>query len=294
MTISEHHPLLRNAFETSAFTYYDTKRHDALNLDLGHTDGYYHHHFAVGDFDHAVLDLTGPERQDAINAELHRMETRQVDTLISALAPVEPTARILDAGSGRGGTAILLHQAFGCSIEGVNFSAYQNAFAREQAVKHGCADKVRFHDRNMTTTGFDDNTFDCVVTNETTMYVDPNETFPEFARILKPCGRYVLLTWCINDALAPHPAEANAIDEHYCCHTHRRTTYLQALINARLVPYQVDDLTEPAIPYWVLRSQSTLATGIEKPYLDGYHGNRINYIRISARKQEEGQTAVKA
>ncbi len=58
----------------------------------------------------------------------------------------------------------------------------------------------------------------------------------EFARILKPGGRYVLVTWCNNDALNPHPPEAAAIDEHYHCHTHRRTTYLRALIDAGLTP----------------------------------------------------------
>ncbi|WP_033037353.1 SAM-dependent methyltransferase [Streptomyces monomycini] len=281
---SEPTAALRTPLEQAAFDYYDNKRDDPINLKLGETDGFYHHHFAVGDFDRKVLLTSGEERAQAINAELHRMETRQVDALSEALGPVAPQARILDGGSGRGGTAILLHKAFGCRVDGVNISAYQNEFARRQAQEHNCAEKVHFHDRNMAATGFPDASFDYVVTNETTMYVDPYETFAEFARLLKPAGRYVLLTWCNNDVLAPHPPEATAIDAHYHCHTHRRTTYLKALIESGLIPYQVDDLTQPATPYWELRSYSRYATGIEQHYLDGYRSDRVNYIRIASRR----------
>ncbi|MFJ8677609.1 SAM-dependent methyltransferase [Streptomyces sp. NPDC093589] len=287
MTVHHDSSLLRNAFETDAFAYYDTKRHDALNLDLGHSDGFYHHHFAVGDFDRSILNLTGTQRQEAINRELHRMETHQVDTLEEALGPVAREARILDAGSGRGGTAFLLHRTFGCRIDGVNFSTYQNDFARDQARRHGYADTVRFHDLNMTDTAFPDASFDYVVSNETTMYVDLDEAFTEFARVLKPGGCYVLLTWCVNDAVTDAPPEAAAIDEHYHCHTHRRSSYLSSLIKAGLTPYQVDDLTRRALPYWELRSESPLASGVEQPYLSGYQSDRVNYIRIAARRRAD-------
>ncbi|GHF25297.1 methyltransferase [Streptomyces mashuensis] len=278
--------LARTRFEAEAHTYYDTKRNDALNLDLGHTDGYYHHHFAVGDFDRSILTFTGRARQQAIATELHRMETRQVDVIVDALTPLDSRARVLDAGSGRGGTALLLHHAFGCHVDGVNFSTYQNTFARLQADKHGCADTVRFHDRNMVDTGFADASFDAVVTNESTMYVDLHEAFTEFARVLKPGGRYTLTTWCRNEAIAPHSREAEAIDRHYRCHTHRRAGYLRALLDAGLIPYQVDDLTSRAIPYWELRHESELASGIETAYLTGYQSGRVNYIRITSRKAE--------
>ncbi|MFF2619861.1 SAM-dependent methyltransferase [Kitasatospora sp. NPDC058046] len=276
-------PLLRTPRERDAFDYYDNKRDDALNLGLGDLDGYYHHHFAVGTFDASVLSLAGADRERAVNAEMHRMETRQVDYITELLRALPGDGRILDGGSGRGGTALLLHRALGCQVDGVNISAYQNEFARQQAYLHGCADHVHFHNRNMAVTGFPDNSFDAVVTNEATMYIDLHETFAEFARVLKPGGRYVLMTWCNNDAMGSSPAETMAIDTHYHCHTNARSTYLRELLNANLIPYQVDDFTRAAVPYWVLRSLSHLATGIEKPYLDGYLSDRVNYMRIAAR-----------
>ncbi|WP_338675818.1 methyltransferase domain-containing protein [Streptomyces sp. SCSIO 30461] len=276
--------LVRNPFEAEAFAYYDTKRDDALNLHLGHLDGLYHHHFAVGDFDRSVLELTGHAQQSAISHEIHRLETRQVDSVLGALTQSGAHSRILDAGSGRGGTAFLLHHVLGCRVDGVNFSAYQNRFARAQALERGVADMVHFHDLNMTHTRFPAESFDAVVTNETTMYVELDEAFSEFARVLETDGRYVLLTWCVNDTVVPgQPVEAT-IDAHYRCRTHSRRGYLRALLDAGFVPYQVDDLTQAAIPYWELRSRSELTTGIEQTYLDGYRSGRISYIRIVSRK----------
>lgn len=276
--------LLRNPFEAAAHRYYDTKRDDALNLGLGHTDGFYHHHFAVGDFDHRVLELTGPAREKAIGAELHRMETQQVDLLVDGLGPVKPAERVLDAGSGRGGTALLLHRSLDCDVDGVNFSAYQNAFARAEAERLGCAGRVRFHDRNMADTGFPSGAFDHVVTNETTMYVEVAEAFAEFSRLLRPGGTYVLVTWCRNEAVSTACTEAEAIDTHYRCRTHSRGEYLRALLAAGLVPSRVEDLTREAVPYWELRSQYELASGIETAYLNGYRSDSVNYMRIVARK----------
>lgn len=279
---------VRNEFERAAFTYYDTKRDDTLNLDLGHFDGFHHHHFAVTDFDHVVLETTDPElREQAIRREIHRLETEQVVAFTDALSPLSPDTRILDAGSGRGGTSLLLHQRYGCEIDGVNFSQYQTEFARSAACRLNADSRVRFHQRNMCATGFDDASFDVVITNETTMYVDLREAFTEFARVLKPAGRYILTTWCINDARGTAPPEAAAIDRHYKAHTHTRDQYLTALREAGLFPYQVDDLTRQATPYWELREQSVLASGVEQHYLSGYRSNRINYIRICARAVED-------
>ncbi|MFI6689853.1 SAM-dependent methyltransferase [Streptomyces sp. NPDC050485] len=279
------HALIRNEYEASVFDLYDTKRNDPLNLDLGKTDGYYHHHFAVRDFDRSLLELAGEQRETAINVELHRMETDQVQIVVNALQYLPSSARVLDAGSGRGGTALLLNRALHCQVDGVNFSTYQNGFARTEAERLQVGEQVRFHDRNMIDTGFPDGYFDAVVTNETTMHVSPDEAFAEFARVLRRGGRYVLISWCHNDAVPSDPQEVAAIDDHYRCHVHHRSTYLRVLLENDLIPYQVDDLTLAAIPYWELRSESTLASGIEPSFLSGHRADRLNYIRVISRRR---------
>ncbi|WP_308208195.1 SAM-dependent methyltransferase [Actinomadura madurae] len=50
-----------------------------------------------------------------------------------------PGHRLLDAGSGRGGTSIMANAAFGCRVDGVSISQTQVDFANAEAERHGVA-----------------------------------------------------------------------------------------------------------------------------------------------------------
>ncbi|MFF8287488.1 SAM-dependent methyltransferase [Streptomyces albus] len=277
---------VRDQYEHELNAHWEAKQHDDINLMLGEMDGLYHHHYAVGDFDRDVLTSPPDRRQKRILQEMHRMENEQVELVLDGMGRLPACARVLDAGSGRGGTSFMVHDRLGVRVDGVNFCEHQLAFARQLSGRRGCADSVRFHYGNMAATPFPDASFQGVVTNETTMYVDLFETFREFARLLEPGGRYVLVTWCENDAITTPGtrAEISAIDEHYVCHIHRRSTYFSALQANGLVPSTVRDLTAKAIPYWELRSHSDLRTGVEQSFLDGYRANRLNYLVIVAER----------
>ncbi|GAA3560232.1 methyltransferase domain-containing protein [Nonomuraea rosea] len=277
--------LVRNAYEGELNEHWEAKTHDDINLLLGAEDGLYHHHYAVGDFDRMILAAPPAVREQLILTEMHRLETEQVNLITDGLGRVPATARVMDAGSGRGGTSFMIHQRFGCQVEGVNFCSHHHEFAQELAIRHGCQDQVGFNLANMVDTPFSDGSFDYIVSNETTMYVDLDEAFAEFARLLRPGGRYVLVTWCRNDAVAETSPDVEAIDEHYVCHIHRRSTYLRALLEHDLIPSTVADLTTEAIPYWELRTASQLATGVEAPFLNAYRMNQMNYLVIVAERK---------
>ncbi|MEW9551204.1 cyclopropane-fatty-acyl-phospholipid synthase family protein [Nonomuraea sp. NPDC050783] len=276
--------IIRNEYEQQLHSHWAAKQHDDINLLLGAMDGLYHHHYAVGDFDRTVLTVPADQRQQLILREMHRMESEQVELILDGLGAVPANARVLDAGSGRGGTSFILHDRLGCRVDGVNFCEHHIAFSRKLAEARGCGDSVRFHYANMTATGFPDASYQYVVSNETTMYVDLFEAFHEFARLLEPGGRYVLVTWCANDAVAASGAspEIDAINDHYVCRIHPRSTYMRALAANGLVPSKVRDLTAEAIPYWELRSHSELRTGVESAFLQGYRSNRLNYLLVAA------------
>ncbi|MFF7802257.1 SAM-dependent methyltransferase [Streptomyces olivaceus] len=285
--------VVRDDYEAQLSDHWEAKQNDDINLLLGEMDGFYHHHYAVGDFDRGVLTAPPGRRQQLILNEMHRMESEQVALIHDGLGEVPPGARVLDAGSGRGGTSFMLHDRWGCRVDGVNFCEHHLDFSRELARRKGCADSVRFHYANMVATSFPDASFQYLVTNETTMYVDLFEAFTEFARLLEPGGRYVLVTWCENDAAeAPGTSpEIGAIDSHYVCRIHRRSTYFRALAASGLIPSAVRDLTAEAMPYWELRSHSDLSTGVEKAFLDGYRRNRLNYLVIVAEKAKDAGPA---
>jgi geranyl diphosphate 2-C-methyltransferase len=274
--------VLHTAYQKSVAAYWDRNVDDPVNLLLGHVDGIYHHHYGIGDYDPSVLEGPSEIRDDRIIKEMHRLETMQAHLLLDHLGDVSPDDRLLDAGSGRGGTSLMAHQRFNCRVDGVTISEYQVGFANAQAERWGVADHVKFHFRNMLDTGFDTASFRGVWTNETTMYVDLFSLFSEFSRLLEYGGRYVCITGCYNDVTGGRSKAVSRIDEHYICNIHPRSEYFKALSAHNLVPINVIDLTASTIPYWELRAKSSVATGIEEAFLTAYRENSFHYLLIAA------------
>ncbi|WKX71379.1 geranyl diphosphate 2-C-methyltransferase [Streptomyces sp. XD-27] len=273
--------VLRTEYQKSVAEYWNTEK-DPVNLRLGEVDGLYHHHYGIGDFDPSVLE--GPEdtRDQRVIEELHRLETAQADVLLDHLGAIAPAHRLLDAGSGRGGTSIMANARFGCQVDGVTISEAQVGFANSQAAQRGVADQVRFHFRNMLDTAFDTGSRRGIWTNETTMYVDLFELYAEFSRLLEYGGRYVCVTGCSNDVTGLRSKAVSRIDEHYTCNIHPRSEYFKAMAANSLVPINVVDLTSATIPYWELRAKSSVATGIEEAFLTAYKEGSFHYLLIAA------------
>ncbi|MFE3519601.1 geranyl diphosphate 2-C-methyltransferase [Streptomyces sp. NPDC059166] len=276
------HPL-RSLYQKSVANYWNQER-NPVNLRLGEVSGVYHHHYGIGEVDWSALEGPEASRQERLTAELHRLECAQADLLMSHLGDILPEDRLMDSGSGRGGSSFVANSRFGCQVDGVSISETQVAFANGQAKERGVDDKVRFHLKNMLHTGFETDSFQAIWNNESTMYVDLSLLFPEYARLLKHGGRYVTITGCYNDAYGLPSRAVSEINAHYICNIHPRSTYFREMAANRLVPVSVVDLTAATIPYWELRATSPLATGIEKAFLDAYKGGSFQYLLIAADK----------
>jgi geranyl diphosphate 2-C-methyltransferase len=275
--------VLRSEYQKSVASYWNNEK-DPVNLRLGDVDGLYHHHYGIGEVDLSVLE--GPEgtRDERIIAELHRLETAQAEVLLDHLGDVTAEDSLLDAGCGRGGTSIMANQRFGCEVDGVSISEQQVGFANNQAERRGVADRVRFHFRNMLDTGFDTRSRRGIWNNESTMYVDLADLFAEHSRQLEFGGRYVTITGCYNDVTGGRSQAVSQIDQHYTCNIHPRSRYFKAMAANNLVPITVLDLTAQTIPYWELRAKSSVATGIEGPFLTAYREGSFHYLLIAADK----------
>jgi geranyl diphosphate 2-C-methyltransferase len=274
-------PVLRTAYQQSVAAYWNAER-DPVNLRLGEVDGFYHHHYGIGDYDASVLEAPAGLRDQAIIAEMHRLESAQADLLLDQFGTVRPTDLLLDGGAGRGGTSFMANLRFGCLVDGVSISEAQVEFANAQALERGVADRVRFHYRNMLDTGFATGSHQVIWTNETTMYVGLHELYREFARLLRSGGRYVCITGCSNDVTGGRSRAVSQIDQHYTCNIHPRSEYFRALAANDFVPITVVDLTPDTIPYWELRAQSSVATGIEDAFLTAYREGSFHYLLIVA------------
>jgi geranyl diphosphate 2-C-methyltransferase len=274
--------VLHTAYQKSVAAYWNDNQQDPVNLRLGDVDGLYHHHYGIGEYEPSVLEGPDDTRDDRIINEMHRLETQQANLLLDHLGDISHGDRLMDAGSGRGGTSFMAHQRFGCRVDGVTISECQVGFANNQADQRGVADQVKFHFRNMLDTGFETGSRRGIWTNETTMYVDLLQAFGEFSRLLEYGGRYVCITGCYNDVTGGRSKAVSRIDEHYICNIHPRSDYFKALAANNLVPINVIDLTSHTIPYWELRSKSSVATGIEDPFLTAYREGSFHYLLIAA------------
>ncbi|MGH8922679.1 MAG: geranyl diphosphate 2-C-methyltransferase [Acidimicrobiales bacterium] len=283
MTIARPAPaeVLRTDYQKSVASYWN-KEKDPVNLRLGDVDGLYHHHYGIGEVDQSVLQ--GPEatRDERMIAEMHRLETAQAEVLLDHLGDVSPGDRLLDAGCGRGGSSIMANQRFGCQVDGVSISQKQVDFANGQAEARGVEDQVRYHFRNMLDTGFETASRRAIWNNESTMYVDLFDLFAEHSRQLEFGGRYVTITGCYNDVTGGRSKAVAQIDQHYTCNIHPRSAYFKAMTANNMVPISVVDLTAQTIPYWELRAKSSVATGIEGPFLTAYREGSFHYLLIAA------------
>jgi geranyl diphosphate 2-C-methyltransferase len=273
--------VLRNEYQKSVADYWN-KEQDPVNLRLGDVDGLYHHHYGIGEVDWSVLEGPDESRDERIIAEMHRLETAQAEVLLDHLGDIGPGDRLLDAGCGRGGSSIMANARFGCAVDGISISEKQVAFANEQAARRGVADRVRYHFRNMLDTGFETAAYRGIWNNESTMYVDLFDLFAEHARQLEFGGRYVTITGCYNDVTGGRSKAVAQIDQHYTCNIHPRSAYFRAMTANNLVPISVVDLTAQTIPYWELRAQSSVATGVEDPFLTAYREGSFHYLLIAA------------
>ncbi|MGW4897209.1 geranyl diphosphate 2-C-methyltransferase [Kitasatospora sp. NPDC004240] len=254
-----------------------------VNLRLGDVDGLYHHHYGIGEIDHAALGAPeDSEREKKVIAELHRLESAQTDVLLDNLGEITPADTLVDAGCGRGGSMVMAHQRFGCKVEGVTLSAKQAEFGNRRARELGIQDSVRSRVCNMLDQPFGTGEIAASWNNESSMYVDLHDLFAEHSRMLAVGGRYVTITGCWNPRYGQPSKWVSQINAHFECNIHSRREYLRAMADNRLVPQAVIDLTPATLPYWELRATSSLVTGIEEAFISSYKDGSFQYVLIAA------------
>ena len=264
--------------------YQDVQRADR-NLALSGGKGIVNHHFGIGQIDWSKY--TDIPSQGQIAEIINNLELNQINTLTNIMGPVLPEHKVLDAGSGRGGTAFSIVNKFCAQVTGITIAPYQAGFSQELEEKFWHTGKANFLVMDMLELGFDENTFDHVITNETTMYIgNLNTLFTGFRRVLKPNGRYTLSTWFINENYEGRENLVEKINSHYSgTKMHTRQEYHEALATSGLSEIESKDLTHDAIPHWEIRSKWDQASGIEPAFLEGHRIGKLAYLMISSEKE---------
>ena len=157
----------------------------------------------LGDVILAALEKAGKNiscltPEDLAPIDQFHIRGRKATLELARAAGLDATMRVLDVGSGVGGTSRCLAKEFGCRVTGIDLTDEYCRAATMLTARTGLADLVDFRQGDATELPFDDQTFDVVWTEHVAMNIpDKTRLYREMHRVLKPGG-----TLAIYDVLA--------------------------------------------------------------------------------------------
>ncbi|WP_135611620.1 class I SAM-dependent methyltransferase [Methanococcoides sp. AM1] len=107
---------------------------------------------------------------------------------LAELCRINKDSKVLMVGCGTGFSACFVAQSFGCSVVGVDIAEVSIRKAKERAEALGLGERVEFRMGDAYDLPFEPDTFDVVITEFVSQFLDANRAFREFVRVLKPGG----------------------------------------------------------------------------------------------------------
>lgn len=152
----------------------------------------------LGALEKAGKDLARLTPQDLAPVDEFHIRGRAATLELAKAAGLDANKRVLDVGSGIGGTSRCLAKEFGCRVSGIDLTDEYCRVAAMLSAKIGLANLVDFRQGDATRMPFQDGSFDVVWTEHVAMNIaDKPRLYREMHRVLKPGG-----TLAIYDILA--------------------------------------------------------------------------------------------
>jgi len=157
-------------------------------------------HYARSDLGAAILkalEADGKSMNSLTLADLAPVDEfhirgRQATLELAGLAALSEEERVLDVGSGIGGSARHLAAEHGCSVTGIDLTADYCEVATMLSGLVGLGERTAFKQASALNMPFADHEFDCAWTEHVQMNIEDKRGFySEIARILRPGGRLV-------------------------------------------------------------------------------------------------------
>lgn len=146
----------------------------------------------------AGKDLAHLTPEDLASVDEFHIRGRTATLELAQAAGLDSTMRLLDVGSGVGGTSRCLAREIGCRVTGIDLTDEYCRAATLLTAKIGLTDLVDFRQGDATHLPFEDNAFDVVWTEHVAMNIpDKQRLYREMHRVVKPGG-----TLAIYDILA--------------------------------------------------------------------------------------------
>lgn len=157
----------------------------------------------LGDVILAALEKAGKDvdrlaPEDLTPVDSFHIRGRAATLELARAAGLDAAKRVLDVGSGVGGTSRCLAKEFGCRVTGIDLTDEYCRAAAMLSARVGLADLVDYRQGDATHLPFDDGSFDVVWTEHVAMNIpDKARLYREMHRVLKPGG-----TLAVYDVLA--------------------------------------------------------------------------------------------
>ena len=104
-------------------------------------------------------------------------------------AGITPTSRVLDVGCGVGTTAIEIAKRHGATVTAVDIAPLMLERAAANVTAAGTTDQVAVEEGDILALAYPDDSFDVVIAEAVTMFVDSARAAAELTRVCKPGGR---------------------------------------------------------------------------------------------------------
>ncbi len=137
-----------------------------------------------------------PDRLDpqalALMEDFHS-SGRLATAALLELAQLGAGDRVLDAGTGIGGTARLIAQQYGCRVDAVDITPQYCEIAGWLNAACGLDERIAVRQADVLALPYEDNTFDAVFSQHVQMNIaDKDGLYREARRVLRPGGRLAL------------------------------------------------------------------------------------------------------
>lgn len=135
---------------------------------------------------------------------IHPGGRRSTDELLKR-AKLQPEHQVLDVGCGVGTTAIQIARRFGARVTAVDIAPRMLERARANVASAGVDDLVDVQEGDILALNFSDASFDRVIAEAVTMFVDRPQAARELVRVCRPGGMVLTTEFLWR---SPPPAEA--------------------------------------------------------------------------------------
>lgn len=126
---------------------------------------------------------------------------------LAELCRIDRTKKVLMVGCGTGFSACYLAKKTGCEVVGIDIAELSIEKAKERDRRQGISERAEFRVGDAYALPFEAGTFDAVITEFVSQFLDRDRAFKEFARVLKPGGYVGINEMYKEERIPPKTAE---------------------------------------------------------------------------------------